>query len=189
MIDDVAVDEGDAGTTSATFCLRLSAATLRPVTVNYEVLGRTATADQDFRAASGVITIPASEREAKLAVHVIGDTVVEPTEQFVVKLTKAESASLDRAEAIGSIRNDDGEADPDPRVEEPRITITGDQVQEGHAGVTPLVFRVKLSAPGKQEIKVKYQTNQVTADEHDFKRAAGTLTIPAAREKPRSAST
>jgi transglutaminase-like putative cysteine protease len=176
-IDDVKVTEGNAGTTPATFRLRLSAPSKREVTVDYEFAGRTATAGTDFQAARGRCKVPAGELEAKLVAHVIGDTLVEPNEEFAVKLTKVANASLARAEAVGSILNDDPERQvPDP-VDLPRVSIEGGSVIEGNAGKVPLVFRVRVAPPGRREVKLKYQAFGITADHDDFSPAAGTLII------------
>jgi Calx-beta domain len=106
-IDDAAVTEGSAGTTPATFVVRLSTATTVPVTVSYATANGTATSPSDFAAASGVVTFPAGSVAQGVVVSVVGDTAVEPDEAFVVNLSSPSGATLGDAQATGSIADDD----------------------------------------------------------------------------------
>src|SRR5206468_2091058 len=55
-IDDVSTVEGDSGTQGASFTVLLSAASGRPVTVNYATADGTATAGSDYAATAGTLT-------------------------------------------------------------------------------------------------------------------------------------
>ena len=55
-INDVAVAEGDTGTTNATFTVTLSAASGFTVTVNYATADGTAAAGSDYQSTSGTLT-------------------------------------------------------------------------------------------------------------------------------------
>ncbi len=106
-IDDAAVTEGSAGTTPATFVVRLSTATTVPVTVQYATANGTATAPGDYASTSGTVTFPAGAIAQNDVVQVVGDAAVEPDETFVVNLSGAAGATIADAQATGAIADDD----------------------------------------------------------------------------------
>ena len=61
----------------------------------------------DYTATSGTLTIPAGASSATVTVPVNGDTAIEASETFTVKLSNPSGATLTRTQAIGTIRNDD----------------------------------------------------------------------------------
>lgn len=77
------------------------------VTAKTSILnGATATQD-DFVAKEERITIPAGSTKATFTVEAVDDDVVERKETFFVYLTNAQGASIARARAKGSIKNND----------------------------------------------------------------------------------
>ncbi|MCB0923928.1 MAG: cellulase family glycosylhydrolase [Mycobacterium sp.] len=106
-IADVSVSEGNAGTTNANFTVTLSKAATTPVTVGYSTANGTATAGADFTARSGTLTFAPGVTAQTVAVAVTGDTAVEPDETFTVALANPSGATLSRATATATIKNDD----------------------------------------------------------------------------------
>ncbi|WP_374057830.1 putative Ig domain-containing protein [Xanthomonas sp. WHRI 6108] len=106
-IDDVSVNEGNSGTTTATFTVSLSAASGQTVSVNYITADGTATAGSDYAARSGTLTFAPGVTAQGVAITVNGDTAVEPNETFSVGLSGASNASIARANGTGTIVNDD----------------------------------------------------------------------------------
>ncbi|MEA5150472.1 putative Ig domain-containing protein [Xanthomonas arboricola] len=106
-IDDVSVNEGNSGTTTATFTVSLSAASGQTVSVNYTTADGTATAGSDYVARSGTLTFAPGVTAQGVAITVNGDTAVEPSETFSVGLSGASNASIARATGTGTIVNDD----------------------------------------------------------------------------------
>ncbi|MBB6335837.1 uncharacterized protein YhjY with autotransporter beta-barrel domain [Xanthomonas arboricola] len=106
-IDDVSVNEGNSGTTTATFTVSLSAASGQTVSVNYITADGTATAGSDYAARSGTLTFAPGVTAQGVAITVNGDTAVEPNETFSVGLSGASNASIARATGTGTIVNDD----------------------------------------------------------------------------------
>nr|WP_324251942.1 putative Ig domain-containing protein [Xanthomonas arboricola] len=106
-IDDVSVNEGNSGTTTATFTVSLSAASGQTVSVNYATANGTATAGSDYVARSGTLTFTPGTTAQGVAITVNGDTAVEPNETFSVGLSGASNASIARATGTGTILNDD----------------------------------------------------------------------------------
>ena len=83
-VNDVSVTEGNAGSTTATFTVTLSAASGQAVTVDWATSAGTATAGTDYVTASGSRTIAAGATTATIAITVNGDTLDEFNETFGV---------------------------------------------------------------------------------------------------------
>jgi len=106
-IGDVSVTEGNAGTTSAVFTVTLSPASGQTVTVNYATADNTATAGQDYVAASGMVAFAPGSTSQPVSVSVIGDTLVEGDETFFVNLSGAANATVVDGQALGTVLDDD----------------------------------------------------------------------------------
>ncbi|HET9316166.1 MAG TPA: Calx-beta domain-containing protein, partial [Vicinamibacteria bacterium] len=106
-IDDVGVTEGNAGTTPATFTVRLSVAATQAVTVSYATANGTAAAPGDYTAASGVLTFAVGATTRTVVVAVVGDTALETDETFTVNLTNAAGATIADGVGVGTISDDD----------------------------------------------------------------------------------
>ena len=157
-IADTAVAEGNAGTTTASFTVTLSAQPgATPVTVNYATGNGTAAAPGDYTAiTNGSLTFSGTTTVQTIPVTVLGDTAVEPNETFTVTLSSPVGAALADGVAIGTINNDDAPL--------PTLTIADTAVTEGNAGTTVASFTVTLSAqPGATPVTVSYATGNGTA--------------------------
>lgn len=113
-VDDVRVTEGNAGSTTATFTVSLSAASTSPVTVDWATAGGTATAGQDYVTGNGALTFAAGDRTRTITVVVNGDSDVEPDETFLVNLSGATNATIGDGQGVGTIGNDDSSPPPPP---------------------------------------------------------------------------
>lgn len=107
-IADVAMAEGNTGTSSLTFTLALTNPTYLPVTVNYTTLDSTATvAGEDYVGATGLATIPAESPSGTIAITVKGDATLELDEAFKLVLSGATNTTLTRSVAVGTILTDE----------------------------------------------------------------------------------
>jgi hypothetical protein len=104
---DVAVKEGDSGTRSATFVVRLSALSGRTVTVAYATADGTAGAGGDYSATSGTLTFPAGTLTRHVTVEIHGDTIFEPDESFFLQLSSATAAQIGDGQGTATILDDD----------------------------------------------------------------------------------
>ena len=77
------------------------------VTVAYASKDGTAKAGEDYVAVSGTLTFAPGETSQTINVPVIGDTIVESDEQFLIVLSNAVGGSLDGGTATVTILNDD----------------------------------------------------------------------------------
>jgi hypothetical protein len=110
-IDDVAVTEGNGGTTTATFTVTLAPISGQTVTVDFATADGTATtANNDYVAATGTLTFNPGTASQPIAVTVNGDTNLESDETFLVNLSNPVNATLTDGQGVGTILNDDGPA-------------------------------------------------------------------------------
>ena len=110
-INDLALSEGNAGTTAFTFTVIRSANTSGTTSVDYVTSnGSATTASGDYASASGTLTFNANDATRTFTVLVSGDTALEADETFTVTLSNATGgATLAKATATGFITNDDFE--------------------------------------------------------------------------------
>jgi hypothetical protein len=172
-VGDVAVGEGNTGTTPATFTITLDRAATTPVTVHRQTVDGTAVAPGDYTARSGDETFAAGEVTRQVTVDVNGDTGFEADETFAVELSNASGADILDGQGAGTIINDDTD---NPR---PQLSIGDASVAEGDSGATPATFTVTLAngtAPGN--VTVEFTTADGTAAAPgDFAATAGHLTF------------
>ena len=170
-IDDVAVAEGNAGTTTLGFTVSLSAASSQTVTVGYATADGTATtADGDYVAASGTLSFAPGVTTQPVSVTVNGDVKNEANETLTVNLSAPTNATISDSQGLGTITNDDAV---------PALSIDDVAVAEGNAGTTTLGFTVSLSAASGQTVTVAYATADGTATtaDGDYLAASGTLSF------------
>ena len=104
-VADAKVEEG-AGA-AVVFTVSLARAATQAVTVDYATADGTATAGQDYTAASGTLSFAAGESSKTVSVAVLDDAHDEGEETFVLRLSNASGAWLEDSEATGTIENSD----------------------------------------------------------------------------------
>ncbi|NTV15711.1 MAG: DUF11 domain-containing protein, partial [Desulfobulbaceae bacterium] len=108
-INDVSLNEGNAGTTTFTFTVSLSApAGPGGVTFDIATADNTATQLSDYttKTLTGQ-TIPAGSSTYSFSVLVNGDTTFEANETFLVNVTNVTNAVISDGQGQGAIVNDD----------------------------------------------------------------------------------
>jgi hypothetical protein len=155
-IADVAIDEGNSGTRTASFVVRLSQPA--PAPVGYDIAtvtnaATTATAGSDFVAAALHQSIPAGATSQAFPVTINGDTAREGNEVYIVGVSNVSGASVADGTALGTIRNDDL----------PQLTIADVAVDEGDSGTTAAVFTVTLSSAATAPVTFDIATASTTA--------------------------
>ncbi|MCM4154152.1 hypothetical protein DHD05_21395, partial [Arenibacter sp. N53] len=109
MGGDVALAEGNSGTTAFVFTASRTGATTSAASATFTVTAGSANA-ADFGGAlpSGPVNFAAGSATANFTVNVSGDTTVEPNETFTVTLSAASAGyTIGTATATGTINNDD----------------------------------------------------------------------------------
>ena len=169
-INDVSVVEGNTGTTSAVFTVTASAASEKPIVVQFATNGGTATSGIDFVRTTGLLTIPARSTSGTISVPVNGDLAIEPDEIFSLNLSNPVNASIADGQGTGTITNDDTGGTI-------QFSAANYNVNEDVVSATFTVTRTGGTAGG---ITVQYATSGGTAiSEQDFRAASGTLTFAA----------
>ena len=166
MINDVSLTEGNSGTTNADFTVTLSAPSGRNVTVNYATANATATQPADYTTTSGTLTFTPGQVTKTVSVPVVGDTIDEIDETFVVNLTVPVNVTIADNQGVGTVTDDD------PL---PSITINDVSLTEATANMT---FTVTLSGASGKTVTVDYATADGTATSPaDYTSAAGTVSF------------
>jgi hypothetical protein len=107
-IGDVAISEGNRGTTTLTFTVSMSGLNPLGSSVNYATANGTATAGSDYASTSGTLTWAAGDTASQtISVTVNGDMVMESDETFYVDLSEASGATISKSQGVGTIENDD----------------------------------------------------------------------------------
>jgi hypothetical protein len=152
-IEDTTLVEGDAGVSYATFAVSLSdAPTTTPITVVYQTVDGTAKAGQSYVATTGTLTFGIGITAQDIVIPVIGDTMDEYNNSFLVKLVNPVGAQIDVAtpEGLGLIVNND-----DPV----SVSFLGtESVVEPTTGTGTITFTVALSAPSGKDIEMHWNT-------------------------------
>jgi hypothetical protein len=106
-VDDPSIVEGDAGTANLVFTVTLAPASPQTVTVDYATSNGTATAGDDYTAATGTLTFNPSDTTQTVTVIVASDATVEPDETLTLTLSNPSNATLSDATGTGTITTDD----------------------------------------------------------------------------------
>lgn len=111
IIGDATISEGNA---QALFTVSLSKASTSQVTVDYASQNDSAIAAQDFQSVQGKLTFAPGETKKTIAVNILNDTVVEPTEKFKLVLSNPTQAKLVDGEGVGTLTDNDTATPPPP---------------------------------------------------------------------------
>ncbi len=107
-IGNASVKEGDSGAVRAIFPVSLSASSPVNVTIDYQTQDGTANAGADYVAAKSSLTIPSGMTNATIEVLVLGDTITEENETFLVTLSNPVNVTILRGtQGLGTILDDD----------------------------------------------------------------------------------
>lgn len=166
-INDVSMGEGDSGTLPMNFTVSLSQAGSAQASVYYVVTGNTATAGSDFVLTSGTASFTPGQLTQTIQVMINGDSLLESDETLTVTLSSPVNASIADDSGTGTILNDDAD---------PTLSVNNPTVMEGNAGISDLVFEVRLSAPSDLPVSVTWNTQDGTATAgQDYEVGSGTL--------------
>lgn len=92
------------------FYANISATSTSPVSFDYSLADGTATAQKDFTASAGTVTIPAGKTQAIIDVQIIGDptNLRQSNLQFTLKLSNPKNCTLKTQAATGTLITEDG---------------------------------------------------------------------------------
>ena len=168
-IADISVTEGNSGTTTAQVTVTKSGSTSQFVSVDFEASDETATfSDGDYHDTNGTLSFSPSETTETITVTIVGDTVDESDETFVIELSDANNATI--ADGTGRVTIVDNDA--------PVVVSIGDtSVVEGDSGTNLATFTISLSRAVSDSVGVSYATSDGTATfaDGDFHQTSGTI--------------
>lgn len=146
------ITEGNSGTTTMAFTVKLSAASARNITVQYQTANAVtspATAGVDYQAVPlTLVTFAPGDTTKTVNVTVRADTLDEENERISLNLTTPVNATLGTV-TDGVIVDDDAT---------PTLSINDASTAEGNAGTKLLNFTITLSAPSARTITVNVAT-------------------------------
>ena len=98
-VADASADEGG----TLTFAVTLSQAASGTVTVDYTTADGSASAGEDYTAASGTLAFSAGETAKTVAVAALADAAAEDNETITLTLRNASGATIGNASATGTV--------------------------------------------------------------------------------------
>ncbi|MCY4452861.1 MAG: hypothetical protein OXC01_13005 [Immundisolibacterales bacterium] len=101
-ISDASVVEGE----TAEFVVTLSPSSARAATVSYTTQDGTARAGEDYRGVSGTLRFAPGKRTRTIRVATTRDAMIEPAEEFTVRLRGAVGATIADGLGVGTISDD-----------------------------------------------------------------------------------
>ncbi|BBY60113.1 hypothetical protein MSAR_32490 [Mycolicibacterium sarraceniae] len=144
------VPEGDSGTTALPFTVTLSKPSTTTITLTYTTSNGSATAGQDYTAATGTVTFAPGAVSQVITISVTGDTTVEPNETLTVTLSNPTGATIATASAAGTIVNDD------------TATTPGGTAQWGKSFFAPYIDMGAYPVPNLLALSKTFGTSLVT---------------------------
>ncbi len=162
-VGDVLVEEGNAGTTTASFTVSVVGQSAFPATVGWSTVAGTATPGVDFEAGSGLLSVEPGIASATIEVTIDGDAVDEPDEVLNVVLAGPSGASIGDGTGEGTIQDDD----KTPTLLAERVRKTSRSVM-AKGTIEPAVAGMKISVTlskkrGAKFVKVAKKTVTVKA--------------------------
>jgi hypothetical protein len=106
-INDISMAERDSNLFGYEFTVSLSAASTKQVSVTVTTQAGTASDNVDFGAGTVTLNIPAGQTSQTVTVFIIGDTIVEGTENFFLNLSNPVNCTIAKGQGVGTIIDDD----------------------------------------------------------------------------------
>lgn len=158
------------GAATKTIVVNRTGSTNGTISVNYATSNGTATAGQDYAAASGTLTFAHGEVVKTFDITILPDNLDEPDETVTLTLTNASTGvNLTNSPFTLTINDDDPT---------PVISITNVTANEGNSGTTSFSFDVSLSSPSASTVSVHFETEEGTSTPWvDFTPTVGNLSF------------
>jgi uncharacterized repeat protein (TIGR01451 family) len=168
-INDVALNEGNSGTTNFTFTVAFTRTSNGTVNVNWTTADGTALASSDYVAASGTLSwTDATSGNQTITIVVNGDAVVETSETFFINLSGGTGGPVFNwtdAQGQGMIINDDLATKANPVLlinNSPQIYNSSPQAATVVGSVSGTVSNIKYN--NFSTIPINAGTYAITAD-------------------------
>ena len=176
-VADVVADES-AG--NVVFNVQLHAAAVHPASLRYTTRAIRTAGDgaaspgEDYSTASGTLNIPAGATSATISVPIIGDSVDEPAETFLLVLSDPELLAMGDSVAVGTITDDDPGFWVDDRSVWEDAGSMDFTVRRDHTSASAVTVNYRIGSGGSAV------GGTACTDGVDFVTPSGTVTMPAA---------
>jgi hypothetical protein len=154
VIPNVKMWEGTGGSRVAPVTVNLTKAAAQPISVHVKTADGTAKVGSDYKKVEGNLLFAKGEKSKTFGIPIVTDSTKEADETFFVRLSNPNNALLPDAKATITLRNDDGKV---------AVSVGNASVREGNSGTRDMVFRIRLSHPTTNAVKVGYGTASNTA--------------------------
>lgn len=170
FVDDASIVEGNSGFKSMYFTVSLNNPHSENVIVAYSTADGSAKNGSDYKGVSGILTIPAGAGSGTIRVEIMGDSVVEEDETFILNLSAPQQGFLIDNEATAVIINDDSVQG---------ISIYDSGVVEGNTGRKSMYFTIELAQVANSFVTIHYATSNGTATvaDRDYVAVSGQVSI------------
>ncbi len=164
-INDVAINEGNTGTTTLDFTVTIDVTANATVQVDTSD-GTATTADNDYVAiaAQTVTFTNGGPLTQMVSVTINGDNTIEANETFNVDLSNAVGATITDNQGVGTINNDDSAS----------FSIDDVSVTEGNAGASSLSFTVTKTGNAAASVDWATSDGTATVADNDYVAVAAT---------------
>ena len=182
-VADVEASESDG---AVVFTLRLHEPGLDPASLRYTTMVRPSEGDRaaspgdDYTTAWGTLNIPAGDTTATITVPILGDSVDEADETFLLVLTNPDTLEFRDSTAVGTITDDDtGWVIDDRSVREDAGSMVF-RVQRDHTSTADVAVEYRFGSGGAAVGGVDCAVDGVDFEWPSGTSATGTVTMPAA---------
>jgi uncharacterized repeat protein (TIGR01451 family) len=166
---DLVRKEGNGGAGKAVFRFRLSAASGRTVSVDFNTQAGTAQSGVDFLPTNGSLIFLPGKTTANITVLVPGDKLLETNETFYLSLSNPVNCNLGTNLIACTILNNDPP---------PKAYLDDAGVVEGSSGNTTVSLNVRLATASELPVTMLYATTNGTAlSGSDYVAANGVITF------------
>ena len=182
-VADVEASESDG---AVVFTLRLHEPGLDPASLRYTTMVRPSEGDRaaspgdDYTTAWGTLNIPAGDTTATITVPILGDSVDEADETFLLVLTNPDTLEFRDSTAVATITDDDpGWVIDDRSVREDAGSMVF-RVQRDHTSTADVAVEYRFGSGGAAVGGVDCAVDGVDFEWPSGTSATGTVTMPAA---------
>ncbi|MBL9140086.1 MAG: hypothetical protein JNK85_29710 [Verrucomicrobiales bacterium] len=155
-VSNAMITEGDSATTHLNFPVVISRPIGLPVSLAYATIDATATvASADYLPTNGFVTIPPGQTSATIRVMVLGDTLREPDEFFLMRLSNPTNARLELPELRGTIVNDDSDI---PTNTAP-VLLVPESIEMSEDEILTKVVTVGDAQTGPTSVKLSFRSS------------------------------
>ncbi|MCK5810394.1 MAG: hypothetical protein KAH00_04855 [Cocleimonas sp.] len=174
-VNSPTITEGDSGTKTLSYLIRLNKAATQPVSIQYAIYDN----NTNRKIQEETVNIAIGQSSKTISQLIIGNTIAEGDRTYDFILSSPQNVQLASA---GNLVTKGTVIDNDTAVNPVNVSMNNISVVEGNSGVTKALFTINLNQAAKTNTTIKYETISDTARAgSDFASKSGTLFISAGK--------